>query len=373
LTSTGTSSGGNARRPFSLSVVLILMILFLATAGFTSYYWPKTLVATFPPPRPPKDYEKRRDRNDLISGRIPHIKPGDFPHNQPRRPYRLPSTRIDPSHSYLELARSRQTYHLMYRDNELPDASRAKLIQFMGLTVPREHWRTADLLPGETIEAFIQRTYNLSKDRQPSSTKALVEQILGANARESNPPQIDAQAISQATVVLKIPPVPVHVEGASPKDSQVRVQPLEAIGLRRAQTIDELAIVPYGELPKNDEPRNGDTTIVMIGTYSDLRAAMRRNGNSVRLPQDIEMSRNDGFVDLVMRERKSQMPASVCDENKGWITGLVSDPVISDFRQKLHATGAIAHLQERASSSPLIILDWVAPPLFHGKKDERRA
>ena len=110
--------------------------------------------------------------------------------------------------------------------------------------------------------------------------------------------------------------------------------------------------------------------MIMLGTYSEIEAAIRRNGWTDELPRNVLVSRNDENVELVLRQDASQKGKANCAEAKQWLLSLAKQPTISRLRDKLGRTSLNKEISTRATIDNFIIIDWVGPGLNHGKKVE---
>jgi hypothetical protein len=338
-----------------MSILLFVVLVALGIAGALHYFKKSpTPPDKFTPPIETRPLEGPHSRANLPK----HI----VPKASPIIPERIELTP--------ELLKSRLTYHLMYQDRDLSDVDRAKLVRFVGNVVSTERWPTAEMAPGEAVPDFVNRVYNLTAKKEPESVEAISGLLRGANTAHLAPAGAVTERTPQNGDSLRIPPIPVHVTDRTDEVSPelLRVQPIGEHNLRWAGGPERLAEIPAKELPIDSQPKAGDTTILMLGTYADLEREIRRHGRLPELPGSIRMFRNDGYVDLVLRQPDGQGPTADCDEAQKWLATLSSNERIVALRDRLGYRTLKKEVLERANSAHMLIVDWSSPPLYHGQK-----
>jgi hypothetical protein len=263
---------------------------------------------------------------------------------------------------------NRLTYHLLYRDSQLTDADRATLIQFVANVVSEDRWPINEFLSNESLPDLVRRIYNLSSTNEPNSTAVILALVQRANPNRFGPTPFSFKA-ALTTSPVKLPPIPRHLQATTTTEA-IRVQPLGTSELREASSTVQLEDTPASALPPQGDSPPGDTTVIMLGTYEEISAEAKRQGYLAQLPSSAKVFRNDGYVDLLARGTDEPIPKVDCHEAKEWLTNLLKDANISDLRRQLGGDAISEKVSDRASRDHLVVLDWVAAPLNHGRKVE---
>jgi hypothetical protein len=369
---TAADAGGQSWRPSGPLVALGILLLFLlgtaAVRSFLPTNWfggnPKQTAGSDKQPRV-SEYAPTKEDPPASVGKPPvaKLRPAmrQGSHSkvrvdaQPRRDFGLET--------------SRRTFHAFYNDRILADPERAQLIEFVANVVPIQRWKTEEVRSGETVESLIQRVYNLSDETNRKSVDVLKNTIKYEEAGKG----ISISSFPQGIKNVKVPPIPIKASGnkETGESNEIRLQDFESESLRSVQDVRDLAFIVPEKLPMDKEPTEGDATVLLLGTYEELIDTMHRNERFVLPPENVRIMRNDGNVDLVIKQDKSKNPASECSEASNWTkNNLMPEVFLKKLNDLQKNTAREGVMEQRASARNLVIIDWVEAPLNHGKKVE---
>jgi hypothetical protein len=369
---TAAEAGGRSWRPSGPIVALVILLLLLLGTAAVRPFLPANWLGGNP---------KRTSDSDGHAARTGYLAAREDPPATQRKHFlvkRRPATppelrpkakaQSQPKRDF-GLETSRRTFHAFYNDRILADPERAQLIEFVANVVPIERWKTEDVRSGETVESLIQRLYNLSDETNHESVDVLKKAIKYEGAGSG----VSISSFPQEIKSVKVPPVPIKAtdKKADVESNEIRLQNFESDVLRSVQDVRDLAFLVPEKLPMDKEPSEGDATMLLLGTYEELINTMRRNGRFILPPDNVRIMRNDGNVDMIVTQNRRKNPGSECSEAKDWAkNNLIPEVFLKKLGDPQKDPAQEGKLEQRASLRNLVIIDWVAAPLYHGKKVE---
>jgi hypothetical protein len=257
---------------------------------------------------------------------------------------------------------SDNTVLLIYDEQNIPDAERARICALLSHSVDEKQWPEVQARKGENVWGVVDKFFEVFKDGYQSTTHTIVREIKKVNDLKTLEFDEDTD--------LRIPPCPVR--GYAQYDYpgiQLRTYRPSTQGYYLTSTFSDLKFSDEAKMEPASEMKH-ERAIKFTATELDLNRLSSEQIRRLKELPNVTYRSPNGYA----RIRLYRQDDAQCGDPKEWLEG---SPYLPLIRQRLAALTEAQkqELESKAKRMPLVVLDWNVEPAGqgHGAKVESAA